>query len=72
MRIIEYSNFKRIWNFKFRSCTITNQRLFPLTKVWKGVRKNFAGAIIGAGPISTECYLSDNEYLIQLLKGTIT
>ena len=68
-RITRLVSIKRVPNFKFRLDKENNKLLWPGTLVWKATIKNFAGAIVGAPPVTYPEWWSSETYIKKKLEN---
>ena len=65
------NDWEYIWNFKFRTCSFSNDDIWPFTKMYTGTHENNAGALFGGPPATIREYATKEAYTFRVLKGEL-
>lgn len=68
-KLTHEEGWKQVWNFRFRKCFYSEQRLWPFTKVWEGTHVNNAGALFGGPPAKSKVWISPEMHTFKVLQG---
>jgi len=72
LNLIKSNNdWEYIWNFKFRVDSITEEDIYPFTKMYTGTHENNVGALFGGPPVTIRQYLKKETFVLERLKGTL-